>query len=284
MAGSPRIPWSRRWTSWAWDGWYRYVSRLIAERGIAFLNYGYAELDPRVAPLTLEAVDEPERPCIQLYDRVARAIPLEGRDVLEVSSGHGGGASYVMRYLGPRSLLGIDRNPRAIEFCERSVSIPGLRFRHGTAEALPVADASFDVVINVEASHGYADVERFLAEVARVLRRGGSFLFADFRGSGSRGRLRDAFARSGLELLREEDITPNVVRALELMSDGRATLLRELAPPIVRPLLRQFAGIRGSRVYREFREGRAVYLACVLRKAVISCDADACGCRPSASG
>ena len=53
---------------------------------------------------------------------------------------------------------------------------------HGNAESLPFADESFDAVINVEASHGYPDFPRFLAEVARVLRPGGHFLYADFRG------------------------------------------------------------------------------------------------------
>jgi SAM-dependent methyltransferase len=40
---------------------------------------------------------------------------------------------------------------------------------------------SFDAVINVEASHCYPSLPRFLAEVARVLRPGGHFLYADVR-------------------------------------------------------------------------------------------------------
>jgi ubiquinone/menaquinone biosynthesis C-methylase UbiE len=52
-------------------------------------------------------------------------------------------------------------------------------FVHGDAQSLPFADESFDVVINIEASHGYPDFPRFLAEVARVLRPGGRFLYAD---------------------------------------------------------------------------------------------------------
>ena len=48
---------------------------------------------------------------------------------------------------------------------------------------LPFPDASFDVVINVESSHCYGHVDRFFAEVARVLRPGGWFLYTDFRGA-----------------------------------------------------------------------------------------------------
>src|SRR5437879_948108 len=57
--------------------------------------------------------------------------------------------------------------------------LPGLRFIQGDAEALPVFDRSCDVVVNVEAASLYEDPARFFAEVERVLRPGGMFLFAD---------------------------------------------------------------------------------------------------------
>ena len=47
----------------------------------------------------------------------------------------------------------------------------------GDAQDLPFPDESFDAVINVEASHIYPNFERFLGEVARVLRPGGHFLY-----------------------------------------------------------------------------------------------------------
>jgi ubiquinone/menaquinone biosynthesis C-methylase UbiE len=56
-----------------------------------------------------------------------------------------------------------------------------LDFVRGDAQNLHFPDQSFDAVINVEASHIYPNLERFLGEVARVLRPGGHFLYADFR-------------------------------------------------------------------------------------------------------
>ena len=38
-----------------------------------------------------------------------------------------------------------------------------------------------DAVIDADASYTYRDFERFFGEVARVLRPGGHFLYADFR-------------------------------------------------------------------------------------------------------
>src|ERR1700681_296508 len=46
--------------------------------------------------------------------------------VLEVSCGHGGGASYLMRTLYPASYTGLDFNADGIAFCQRRHRLPGL--------------------------------------------------------------------------------------------------------------------------------------------------------------
>jgi hypothetical protein len=51
----------------------------------------------------LQPGDEPNRPCIQLYHHVATQVALRGKNVLEVSCGHGGGAAYLGRALQPQS-------------------------------------------------------------------------------------------------------------------------------------------------------------------------------------
>ena len=164
-----------------------------------FFNCGYEE-DPPMA-LPLEASDEPNRFFIQLYHRTATQVDLSGKRVLEVSCGHGGGASYLTRTLHPASYTGLDLNPAGIEFCQRRHNLPGLDFVHGDAENLPFADQSFDAVINVEASHRYPHFPRFLAEVARVLAPGRAFPVRRFppasrsrRVGGGAGRRPDAVA------------------------------------------------------------------------------------------
>ena len=81
---------------------------------VLFLNYAF-ETDPPVG-LPLEPGDEPNRACIQLYHHVATQVELRGKDVLEVSCGHGGGASWLMRTLHPASYTGLDLNPTGIAF------------------------------------------------------------------------------------------------------------------------------------------------------------------------
>ena len=53
--------------------------------------------------LPLEVSDEPNRFCIRLYHRVATQTDLEGKKVLQVNCGHGGGAAYLTRTLHPDS-------------------------------------------------------------------------------------------------------------------------------------------------------------------------------------
>src|SRR5689334_14488663 len=133
--------------------WYPSLSRRLGAENLTCLNYGYEEDPPMALPLAES--DEANRFGIQLYHRVATQTDLDGKAVLEVSCGHGGGASYIARTLKPASYTGLDFNPDGIAFCRKTHDVPGLEFVHGDAESLPFDDASFDAVINVEASHAY---------------------------------------------------------------------------------------------------------------------------------
>jgi ubiquinone/menaquinone biosynthesis C-methylase UbiE len=246
--------------------WYPLVTRMVRDAPIVFLNYGYVHLDPDATALQLHEADEANRMFIHLYHRVAGAVDLRGRDVLEVSCGHGGGASYITRYLKPRSLLGVDLNTSAIEFCKRYHFHDGLRFSHGDAESLRFDDHSFDAVVNVEASHCYGYMERFLAEVARVLRPGGHFLFADIRRKQDSDRLHEQLVHSGLEIVEKENITSNILRAMEADSERRLRLIRDLAPKTLRYFFQQFAGTKGTGIYEAFHSGDCLYLRYRLRK------------------
>ncbi|ORB11006.1 phthiotriol/phenolphthiotriol dimycocerosates methyltransferase [Mycobacterium noviomagense] len=192
---------------------YPLVTRL-GGNDLVFMNFGYEE-DPPMA-LPLEASDEANRFCIQLYHRVATQVDLSGKQVLEVSCFHGGGASYLMRTLHPASYTALDLNPAGIDFCRKRHQLPGLNFMQGDAENLPFADQSFDVVINIEASSYYPSFPRFLAEVARVLRPGGYLLYADVRyGRDHIAEWEEELRNAPMRLVSERDISKEVARGVE---------------------------------------------------------------------
>lgn len=247
---------------------YDYLARRFASDGWTFMNFGLGDVTTETAGPDLWPVDEADRLHIQLYHRVAGAVSLRDRDVLEVGCGRGGGASYLARYLHPRSVLGIDFSGRTIAFCTRRHVVPGLAFRVGDAEALPVADATVDAVVNVESSHCYASMDRFVSEVYRVLRPGGYFLFADMRSRRHVPRLSAQLQASGLRVMDREDITARVLRALDLDSERRLAWIRQEAPRALRGMLALFGGIRGTKTHQVLRRGEAVYLRYVLQKPV----------------
>jgi len=237
--------------------WYPFLTRRTAADDVVFLNYGYEEDPPMALPLA--ASDEPDRFCIQLYHSTAAQVSLEGKEVLEISCGHGGGASYLMRTLRPASYRGLDFNAEGIAFCQERYQLPGLDFVHGNAESLPFADESADAVVNVEASHAYPRLPRFLAEVARVLRPGGHFLYTDFRGRDEISGWEAALAESPLRLVSERVINPEVVRGIERNAQRSLDLIDRVLPPVLRPFGRRFAGVPGSGIYRDFASQKISY-------------------------
>jgi SAM-dependent methyltransferase len=248
-----------------WRIWYPFLTRRLRNEDVLFLNYAF-ETDPPVG-LRLDAGDEPNRACIQLYHHVVAQADLVDREVLEVSCGHGGGASWITRTMQPASYTGLDLNPSGIRFCQqRHRGVDRLAFVHGDAQRLPFADHSIDVVINVEASHCYPDFRAFLTEVARVLRPGGHFLYADFRFREEVPAWEKALDEAPLQQLGMRDIGGEVLRGMEVNAERSGELISRHLPGFLQPLGRDFAGLPGSRVYEALKSGEVSYRSGSFRK------------------
>lgn len=249
-----------------WRLWYPFLTRRLRQEEVLFLNYAFMPEENAARP-PLDATDEPNRACIQLYHHVASQVDLRRKEVLEVSCGHGGGASWIARTMSPTAYTGLDLNPTGIRFCQQRHDVPGLRFIQGDAQNLPFKDASLDAVINVEASHCYPDFAAFLAEVARVLRPGGHLLYADFRFREDFEKWESAIAGAPLEIVATKDIRDQVLRGMECNAIRSEMLVRERLPKLLHAVGRDFAGIPGSRVYEALNSGELSYRSWCFRKA-----------------
>lgn len=237
--------------------------------GLELMNYGYASLDGtgELASVgDLAGSEVARRLSIQLYAKIAEPGDLAGKDVLEVGCGPGGGSNFLHRSRSPRTMTGLDLASRAVTAASRNYRRSGLWFLSADAEALPFPTASFDAVVNVESSHCYPDPPRFFREVGRVLRPGGWFLFADLRTRADVAGLRQDLRTSGLAVIEEEDITPNVVRSLQLDAARRQRLVHRTAPPGLRRLANNFVGGEGSPVFESLKRGDLRYLRFALQK------------------
>jgi len=222
---------------------YNYLSAQVKDADVAFMNYGYVPHVQDEFKLALSPEEEGHRFSVQLYHHVGKSISWENADVLEVSSGRGGGANFLMRHFKPRSYKGVDYSSRAIEFCQRRYQVDGLSFEYGNAEALTFPDNLFDIVVNLEASLYYSNITRFFGHVRRVLKPGGYFLYADLRYEERVEQWRAQLRNMGLKLIKEEEITSNVLKATELDRERRIWMVKNYMPAILHTMCYHFVGL-----------------------------------------
>lgn len=247
-----------------WRFWYNLFARKSQQHSFRFMNYGYHE--DGFSP-ALSKKDEFERYPIQLYHHTATQVDLSNSKLLEIGSGRGGGASYVQRCLNTKTVTGLDISSDAVDLCKSSFDTPGLSFVQGDSEKLPFSNDSFDVVLNIESSHCYGNIESFLYEVGRVLKKNGSFLWCDFRTIDDMKILFDAFSTSGFLVEKEKDITPNIMRALDILTPYRKDQIKSHVPRLIRGLFESYAGVNGGSVNDAFLSGKLIYKSAALRAA-----------------
>ncbi len=76
-------------------------------------------------------------------------------------------------------VVGLDPAARAIAAARAHAARQNLEIDYdvGVGEALPYADAAFDIVVCVDVLEHVSDLEKVVTEIARVLKPGGLFLF-----------------------------------------------------------------------------------------------------------
>jgi 2-polyprenyl-6-hydroxyphenyl methylase / 3-demethylubiquinone-9 3-methyltransferase len=134
---------------------------------------------------------EPDNPLVLLHGSITaarfdyfqrvlkRALQKspDGLRALDIGSGAGFLAEEFAR-IG-FSVVGVDPSTVAVEAARRHAEQTGLSIEYlvGSGESLPVPDESFEVVYCCDVLEHVADLEKVIAETARVLRPGGLYLF-----------------------------------------------------------------------------------------------------------
>jgi SAM-dependent methyltransferase/sulfur carrier protein ThiS len=217
-----------------------------------------------------------------------RADLRPGLEVLDVGCGLGGSVRYLATEHGCRA-TGIDLTQEYVEAAEALARMVGLegrvRFRQGSALALPFEAASFDVVWTEHAQMNIADKRTFYAEIARVLRPGGRLVFHDiFQGPGGPPHfpvawaddpaisflatphdVRAALPHLGLHVLEWEDTS---ARAAAWFAAAVARLQRAGPPPLgVHLLMGPHARTKVETMHRNLEEQRIVVVQAAAQRA-----------------
>ena len=115
---------------------------------------------------------------------VKPAAIAEHHHVVDAGCGVGGTAVHLANAHGCR-VTGVNVNRLQLEIAEKKVVDAGVADRVGLeyadcCQSLPFADNTIDVVVNIESACHYSDRERFLHEVQRILKPGGTIVAMDW--------------------------------------------------------------------------------------------------------
>ena len=157
-----------------------------------------------------------------LVDVVA---PTSDQDVLDLACGTGAVTRLVAARCGPARVTGIDLTEAMLDVARRLV--PDVTFLQGSFDALPVPDASADVVLCQQGLQFAPDKPAAVAEMTRVLRPGGRIAVACWS-EVERNPVFDAFRR-GLVALGWTDLLAPFAMPFSLSGDELDSLFRTSA-------------------------------------------------------
>jgi sarcosine/dimethylglycine N-methyltransferase len=172
--------------------------------------------------------------------------------VLDIGAGYGGAARVVAKKFGAHIVclnLSAVENARNAKLNEEQGLSGQISIRHGTFENIPEPSQSFEVVWSQDAILHSGNRVRVLEEAARVLKRGGEFIFTDpmqadelsdlsvlqpiydrihLQNLGSFAFYRREVTRLGFEEVHIEDLSQHLVTHYKLVArelrERRATL------------------------------------------------------------
>ena len=109
--------------------------------------------------------------CIELH---------AGDTVLDIGCGGGNTLARIAERVTEGHLVGIDYAETSVEasraFNAALIAAGRMEILHGSVENLPFVDGHFDAVVTVESFYFWPNPEECLKEVARVVKKGGTFL------------------------------------------------------------------------------------------------------------
>jgi SAM-dependent methyltransferase len=244
-------------TAVGWRSFYDKLSRRLEDIGVAdssfFLNYGYLPIDSNNESSFPIREGTFNVNSVRLVLEVVGSHDLNDCTVAEIGCGRGGNSALVAEKFNAQ-VIGIDMSSEAIAFCGKTHTKPSLDFRVGDALNIPLDDASCDAVINIESSHSYGNLPKFLKEVRRICRPGAWFLHTDFLSPEDWDYVRTRLKALGFVTEDDRDITANV-----LASRDQATSNYEQVYGDGNARVANFLALPGSAIYEQMRAGLLEY-------------------------
>lgn len=125
----------------------------------------------------------------------------QGRTVLDIASGEGYGANLLASQAA--FVHGVDMSSEAVAHAAHKYRRENLRFLQGSATAIPLQDASVDLVVSFETIEHLREHDEMMAEIRRVLRPNGTLIisspdkrnYSDLTGHNNPFHLRELYSQ-----------------------------------------------------------------------------------------
>ncbi|MGB7182537.1 MAG: class I SAM-dependent methyltransferase, partial [Burkholderiaceae bacterium] len=101
---------------------------------------------------------------------------VAGKHVLDIASGEGYGSAYLSRFA--KQVIGVDIDSSAVEHARKKYVIPNLEYKQGDCKAIPLPDASVEIVVSFETIEHHTAHDEMMAEIKRVLKPGGVLIIS----------------------------------------------------------------------------------------------------------
>jgi SAM-dependent methyltransferase len=244
-------------TADGWRSFYDLLSRRLETVGLAefsfFLNYGYLPTDANNEAAFPIGDGTFNVNSVRLVLEVVGSLDLNNCTIVEIGCGRGGNTALVAEKFTAQ-VIGMDMSAEAIAFCRKAHRNPSTDFKVGNALDIPLADASCDAVLNVESSHSYGNLPKFLSEVRRICRSGGWFLHTDFLGPEDWDYVRTRLTSLGFSTENDRDITGNVLASRDQASSNYEQVYGDGSARVA-----NFLALPGSSIYEQLRAGLLEY-------------------------
>lgn len=257
---------------------YTAVCWVVPRNEWKHINWGYAKLNKTGESVgKLEDLDEEKRFFIQLYNYLATGLgnwpSLQGKNVLELRSGGGGGIDYLSRYLNADLCIGVDESSTQTN-AARDGFKDNTKMRFYTAvdtidnfsSIEQLKDERIDLALSVQSSMHVRDFKKFIQEVDSVLRPGGFFAFADMRLTQDWEQIERDLQSSSMKIMKKEDISNNVMMSLKLEEVSKFKVLSKKFGSIARRVVKRFGIVKDNVLAQSLAGGNTKAMAYILHK------------------
>jgi SAM-dependent methyltransferase len=101
---------------------------------------------------------------------------VAGKTVLDIACGEGYGSARLAKVAS--KVIGVDISQEAVSHAQAKYLAENLEFKQGSCAAIPLAEASIDVVVSFETLEHHDQHDAMMREIKRVLKPGGALVIS----------------------------------------------------------------------------------------------------------